>query len=53
MSFAVAALRAAGSVRIRDVANVATSFPGFAKTARRVGIAIEERESDQRQTTRS
>jgi len=53
MSFAVAALRAAGPVGIRNVANVATSFPGFAKTARRVGIAIEERESAQRQTTRS
>ncbi len=53
MSFAVAALRAAGPVEIRDVANVATSFPGFAKTARRVGLAIEERKSAQSQVTRS
>ena len=43
MSFAVAALRATGDVTILDVANVATSFPGFASLARGAGIAIEER----------
>jgi len=42
MSFAIAALRASGPVEIREVADVATSFPGFAATARAAGIAIEE-----------
>ena len=42
MSFAIAALRAAGPVEILDAANVATSFPGFAAAARSVGVAIEE-----------
>ena len=40
MSFAVAALRAEGSIRIRDCANVDTSFPGFATLARDAGLAI-------------
>jgi 3-phosphoshikimate 1-carboxyvinyltransferase len=40
MSFAIAAPRASGPVEIRDVANVATSFPGFAATARRIGLKI-------------
>jgi cytidylate kinase len=40
MSFAIAALRASGPVAIREVDNVATSFPGFAATARSVGIDI-------------
>ena len=43
MSFAIAALRAEAPVEIRDVANVATSFPGFAPLARSVGLDIEER----------
>jgi 3-phosphoshikimate 1-carboxyvinyltransferase len=43
MSFAIAALRAEAPVEIRDVANVATSFPGFAALARSVGLDIEER----------
>jgi 3-phosphoshikimate 1-carboxyvinyltransferase len=38
----MAALRASGPVEIDEVANVATSFPGFAATARSVGLAIEE-----------
>jgi 3-phosphoshikimate 1-carboxyvinyltransferase len=41
MAFAVAAARAAGPLEIRDVANVATSFPGFVQTARSVGLQIE------------
>jgi 3-phosphoshikimate 1-carboxyvinyltransferase len=49
MSFAVAALRASGPVEIGDVANVATSFPGFAGTARSVGFPIKH--LAQRQTT--
>jgi 3-phosphoshikimate 1-carboxyvinyltransferase len=40
MSFAIAALRASGPVEIREVDNVANSFPGFAATARSVGINI-------------
>ena len=41
MAFAVAALRARAPVEIRDVANVATSFPGFVGTARGAGLAVE------------
>jgi 5-enolpyruvylshikimate-3-phosphate synthase len=40
MAFAVASLRAGGALRIRDVANVATSFPDFAGVARGVGLAL-------------
>jgi 3-phosphoshikimate 1-carboxyvinyltransferase len=43
MSFAVASLRAAAAIEIRDVANVATSFPGFADLARSVGLRLHER----------
>jgi 3-phosphoshikimate 1-carboxyvinyltransferase len=42
MSFAIASLRAEGPIEIRDVANVATSFPGFVPLARSVGLAITE-----------
>ncbi len=38
MSFAMAAQRAAGEVRIGDVANVATSFPGFETLACEAGL---------------
>lgn len=41
MSFAVAALRAQGTIEIQDCANVATSFPGFVELANEVGFAIE------------
>jgi 3-phosphoshikimate 1-carboxyvinyltransferase len=41
MSFAVAALRAREAIVIEDVANVATSFPGFLAAANRVGLAVE------------
>jgi 3-phosphoshikimate 1-carboxyvinyltransferase len=41
MAFAMAALRAAAEIRIRDCANVNTSFPGFAKLARGCGLSIE------------
>ncbi len=40
MSFAVAAQRAQGEVRIGDVANVATSFPGFDALARGAGFGL-------------
>jgi 3-phosphoshikimate 1-carboxyvinyltransferase len=42
MSFSVASLRAARPIFIRDVANVATSFPGFVGTARSVGLDLTE-----------
>jgi 3-phosphoshikimate 1-carboxyvinyltransferase len=42
MAFAVLAARAAGPVVIRDVQNVATSFPGFAATARAAGLTLAE-----------
>ncbi len=44
MSFAVAALRARGPIRIGDCANVNTSFPGFAALAREAGLAVRELE---------
>ncbi len=42
MSFAVASLRARGELLIRDVANVATSFPNFVELARSVGLDVRE-----------
>ena len=41
MAFAIASARASGPIEVRDVANVATSFPGFVQTARSVGLQIE------------
>ena len=41
MALAVAAQRADGEVRIRDCANVATSFPGFEALARGVGLGLQ------------
>lgn len=40
MSFAMAALRASGEIRIRDCANVATSFPTFVSLAGEAGLNI-------------
>ena len=42
MAFAVASLRAKGAISIRDVANVATSFPNFVDLARTVGLNLTE-----------
>ncbi len=42
MSFAVTGLLAGGAVRIRDCANVATSFPGFMELANSCGFAMTE-----------
>ena len=42
MSFAVLAARASDPVVIRDVQNVATSFPGFAVAARAAGLDLAE-----------
>jgi 3-phosphoshikimate 1-carboxyvinyltransferase len=41
MAFAIASVRASGPIEIADVANVATSFPGFAESAREVGLDLE------------
>ncbi|HEV2704199.1 MAG TPA: 3-phosphoshikimate 1-carboxyvinyltransferase [Steroidobacteraceae bacterium] len=40
MAFAIASLKARAPIRILDVANVATSFPGFVELAQAVGIRI-------------
>ncbi len=42
MSFAMAALRADGEIRIDDCANVNTSFPGFVDLAASAGLVIAE-----------
>jgi len=42
MSFSIASLRAAKTIVIRDVANVATSFPGFVNLAQTVGLDVRE-----------
>jgi len=41
MAFAIAALRARAPLEIADVANVATSFPGFEECARRAGLGLK------------
>jgi 3-phosphoshikimate 1-carboxyvinyltransferase len=41
MAFAIASLNATGTIRIDDVENVATSFPGFVQVARRAGLTVE------------
>jgi 3-phosphoshikimate 1-carboxyvinyltransferase len=40
MAFAVAAVRARTPIEIVDVANVATSFPGFEECARQAGLGL-------------
>jgi 3-phosphoshikimate 1-carboxyvinyltransferase len=40
MAFTMASLKAQGPIRILDVANVATSFPGFVDLAQAIGIRI-------------
>jgi 3-phosphoshikimate 1-carboxyvinyltransferase len=42
MAFGIASLKARGPIVIDDVANVATSFPGFAHLACAVGMKLEE-----------
>jgi 3-phosphoshikimate 1-carboxyvinyltransferase len=42
MSFAVLGARAQSPVRIRDVQNVATSFPGFVALAQAAGLQLGE-----------
>jgi len=40
MAFTVAALRATKTILVKDIAHVATSFPGFMETAQLAGLAI-------------
>jgi 5-enolpyruvylshikimate-3-phosphate synthase len=40
MAFAIAGLRASGSITIKDCAHVATSFPGFVELAAAAGLRI-------------
>jgi 3-phosphoshikimate 1-carboxyvinyltransferase len=47
MSFAIAALRARGPLRILDCANVDTSFPGFAELANAAGLSIASDDSQE------
>lgn len=42
MAFAMAGLRSAGRIKINDVSQVATSFPGFSSLAKRMGLKISE-----------
>ena len=41
MAFAMASLRASAPIRIRDTANVGTSFPNFVALAREAGLDVE------------
>ena len=41
MSFAIASLLASGSIQIRNVENVATSFPDFVESASRLGLKFK------------
>src|SRR6478735_7075531 len=43
MAFAIAGLRATAPIEILDVANVATSFPGFDQLANGIGLRVEAR----------
>ena len=45
MAFSVASLRASAPIRIRDCANVATSFPSFLELAAKAGIRVKEEAS--------
>ena len=45
MAFAIAGLRAAGPITVRDCRNVDTSFPEFADLAARAGLSIKVRVS--------
>nr|CEH59757.1 hypothetical protein XAC3610_4260001 [Xanthomonas citri pv. citri] len=41
MAFAIAGQLSMGQVQVNDVANVATSFPGFDTLAQDVGFGLE------------
>lgn len=42
MAFAIAGLRATGTIQINDCANVATSFPHFVSLAQKAGLNIQD-----------
>ena len=42
MSFAIASLRASGSLEILDCDNVATSFPNFVTLANQIGLSVKQ-----------
>jgi 3-phosphoshikimate 1-carboxyvinyltransferase len=44
MSFAIAALRAAAPITVRDCDHVATSFPGFERITHALGLRISAME---------
>ena len=46
MAFVVASLRAEGTIRIRDCANVATSFPNFVRLASHAGLNVSVEGND-------
>ncbi|NGX16454.1 3-phosphoshikimate 1-carboxyvinyltransferase [Wenzhouxiangella sp. XN24] len=48
MSFAIGAARASGPIEILDVANVATSFPGFEQAAATLGLSVEPLHAEHR-----
>lgn len=50
MAFSVAGQIAQGMITISDIANVATSFPGYAHCAQKVGFALEEINQNSRVT---
>jgi len=41
MSFSMAALRASGTILVKDTGHVATSFPGFKDLAQMTGLNVE------------
>ena len=45
MAFSVASLRATGTIKINDCANVATSFPTFIELAQHVGMRVTKEEA--------
>ncbi|MET4694809.1 bifunctional prephenate dehydrogenase/3-phosphoshikimate 1-carboxyvinyltransferase [Endozoicomonas lisbonensis] len=47
MAFAVASLRAQGAIRIKDCANVATSFPNFVRLASHAGLKLSVEGQDE------
>ncbi|KEQ15524.1 3-phosphoshikimate 1-carboxyvinyltransferase [Endozoicomonas montiporae] len=47
MAFAVASLQAQGVIRIKDCANVATSFPNFVRLASHVGLKLSVEGQDE------
>ena len=49
MSFAVAAIGANNAIKIKDIENIDTSFPGFVNLMQGIGVAISIQEPNERQ----